>query len=520
MSTPSSSPSPSDSSVASAAPSEPPVTIDCHPPMPPLNQHYTENLMTTDILTLSSVLRTPSPPNSAESFYIASGNDKAVLFAMAIGMDDVKGDTLADLDKDDVFINYKGKNKRTFTPSQVVMAEQRKRRKALSGDTKKVGMSTSKAVLKMWLNDNPVTNATDLKFVRGEVMNFKTNLENFTSQRAKSKDLANSEGAGNWSGMAPFLRMIHATLEDDQSRLQYQKSFDISTREQVDGRHNAATKKVDVWERVAELWNNSDFKPKSQIYGHLHNDFAAPIDISFEAVSGMGALSPKKAKVKFTGLVAKLNTVKAKWEASGQGIGGRLEGQSDESENGTNVIDDENEFGSGALAKADFLNGKTPVVLYLWEFGEKLNVLSAVLQRISGSCGLDGEKGPSLLNQKADKKRGKLEDEEKAERSQERKLLQQMGRAITATTDALFVFNSEEMKKRICELKERIFDAEDKRDDMVDAGVHGDRIARQDKRIKTLSAVLEGQQHALARYHVSTASDTMGATSSGGDEDE
>ena len=144
----------------------------------------------------------------------------------------------------------------------------------------------------------------------------------------------------------------------------------------------------------------------------------------------------------------------------------------------------------------------------------RINVLSAVLQRISGLCGLDGEKGPSLLNHKADKKR-KLEDEEKAERSQERKLLQQMGRAITATTDALFVFNSEEMKKRICELKEKIFDAEDKKDDMVDAGVHGDRIARQDKRIKTLSAVLEGQQHALARYHVSTAEDgaTTGAAS-------
>ena len=57
---------------------------------------------------------------------------------------------------------------------------------------------------------------------------------------------------------------------------------------------------------------------------------------------------------------------------------------------------------------------------------------------------------------------------------------------------------------------------------LVDAGVHGDRIARQEKRIKTLSAVLEGQQHALARYHVSTASEgaTTGATSSGGDEDE
>ena len=173
--------------------------------------------------------------------------------------------------------------------------------------------------------------------------------------------------------------------------------------------------------------------------------------------------------------------MKAKWEASGQGIGGRLEGQTDESEN---VIDDENEFGSGALAKADFLNGKTQVVLYLWEFGEKLNVLSAVLQRISGSCRLDDGEGPSLfLKHKADKK-SKLEDEEKAERSQqERKLLQQMA----------LVFNVEEMKKRIKKLKEnKIFDAEDKRDDMVDAGVRGDHTARQDKHIKTLTAVLEG----------------------------
>ena len=172
--------------------------------------------------------------------------------------------------------------------------------------------------------------------------------------------------------------------------------------------------------------------------------------------------------------------------------------------------------------QADFLNGKTLVVLYLWEFGEKLSILSTVLQRISGLCGLDGGEGPSLLKQKADKK-WKLEDEEKAERSQERKLLQQMGRAITATTTALFVFNVEEMKKRICELKEKIFDAEDKRDDMVDAGVHGDRIARQEERIKTLSENLEGQQDALARYHVSTASEratTGAATSSGGDEDE
>ena len=49
-------------------------------------------------------------------------------------------------------------------------------------------------------------------------------------------------------------------------------------------------------------------------------------------------------------------------------------------------------------------------------------------------------------------------------------------------------------------------------------------MARQEKCIKMLTAVLEGQQHVFARYHVSsTASDgatRTGATSSGSDEDE
>ena len=298
------------------------------------------------------------------------------------------------------------------------MAEERKRRKALSGDTKKVGMSTSKAVLKMWLNDNPVMNATDLKFVRGEVMNFKTNLENFTSQRAKSKDLANSEGAGNLSGMAPFLCMIHATLEDDQACLQYQ--------------------------------NILTFQPVNRL---------------------MVATTLKQRK----------------WMCAGKEL-----------------------LSYGITVILNPIHKLT--VTYTKILRPPLISLSTFLQRICGSSTLDGGEGPSLLKQKADKKQ-KLEDEEKAER-------QQMGHVITATTIALFVFNIEEMKKKIYELKERIFDAEDKRDDMVDAGVHSDRIVRQDKCIKTLFAALEGQQHALAIYHLSTASDTMGATISGSNEDE
>ena len=36
---------------------------------------------------------------------------------------------------------------------------------------------------------------------------------------------------------------------------------------------------------------------------------------------------------------------------------------------------------------------------------------------------------------------------------------------------------------------------------LIDSEVHEDRLARQNKRIDTLNAVLDGQQHALAEYH-------------------
>ena len=487
------------SSVASAAadaspPSGPPVTIPTSmPPLPPLDSSTTNG----DIFTMSAFAAPPAV-DSAESIYLTSGNNKGVLFAMAMGAEDSEGDTLADLETDEIFINYKGKKRREFTPSRAVMANERKRRKEASGHTGKVGMSTPRNLLKIWLDANPIENERDLTFIRGEVMKFKTTLNDFNTRKVQ---LGSPGEKGNWRGDAPWLRLIHATLEDDQSRLLYQKSFEIPTREQMDGRHNSQTKKANVWERVSLLWNNSDFQPQSSMFGDLHVTFSDPIDISFEAVAEMGVLSPKKARDKFTSLVSKLNTVKAKWEASGQGTGGRLEGESDESENGTNVVDDD-EFG-GAQAKSDFLNGYLEVVLYLWEFSANLNVLTSVLQRISGSCALDGSScGPNSSKTKADKKR-KLEDDEKDGKQKEMKLLQEMGSTMKETNEALFMFNVEEMKKRILELKEKIFDAEDKRDDLVDAGVHEDRLARQNKRIDTLNAVLDGQQHALAKYHVS-----------------
>ena len=58
-----------------------------------------------------------------------------------------------------------------------------------------------------------------------------------------------------------------------------------------------------------------------------------------------------------------------------------MEGEGNESENSTNVADDER-FG-GVQAKSDFLDGYSKVVLYLWEFSANLNVLTSGLQRIS-----------------------------------------------------------------------------------------------------------------------------------------
>jgi len=110
----------------------------------------------------------------------------------------------------------------------------------------------------------------------------------------------------------------------------------------------------------------------------LHEDFSSAIDLGYEAVSGMEKLDPTKAKSKFLKLKNDLVYVKNNYEKSGNGEGCL-----------TN-IDDSFEFEQiDGSAKKNFLRGRSPATLYLWEKAEEFDLLDSVTQQLDGAIGID-----------------------------------------------------------------------------------------------------------------------------------
>ena len=76
---------------------------------------------------------------------------------MAVGLTDEEDKPLVDWVTDNRFVNYKGK--KNWLPMQKVLAAERARRKKLAGEieTRKTGMTVSKAKLVDSLVKNPVS---------------------------------------------------------------------------------------------------------------------------------------------------------------------------------------------------------------------------------------------------------------------------------------------------------------------------------------------------------------------------
>ena len=457
--------------------SSPPQTI---PPLPPVMTQYTQPQVATQ-----------SNDESAHDFYVRHENSKALLLCMAVGLTDEEDKPLADWVTDNRFLNYKGK--KNWLPTQKILAAERARRKKLAGEieARKTGMTVSKAKLVDWLVKNPVSCKTDIEFITDEVNTFLLTLENVNAEKTTDQAAV----GGNWRGDVPYLRLIHSVLEDDEVRLLYQKSFEIPTREQLDGRHNKDTKKASVWEAAAELWNDKSFEPVSNLYPYLHENYNKDIDISWNEVSDMGVLTARKARDKFTSMQSTLNQIYGRWNASGNGAGTIMHDPNDTTQN---KKDDEVNFG-GSACKANFLGGRSPVILYLWEYSDRLKVIKTVLQRISDDCALNGGQGPNLIDSGRGKKKCERE-EAKKEREEDKKFMGDLKGCMDEQNRNFRQHIIEVVKGKIKDLQMDIYEAKDRRDDLIDSGANEARVDRQLSKIRTLKNLLLGEQIDLGKY--------------------
>jgi len=151
---------------------------------------------------------------------------------------------------------------------------------------------------------------------------------------------------------------------------------------------------------VANKWNDEGYKLNSCKYPLLHTDFRGSIPCDHADVQEMGQLTAEKAKDRFLKLKMEVVTVRTKWMASGQGEGSMRRASDNDSDSECSLID--------GSCKSNFLNGRSPCVLYLWERAEQYNLIDAVCQQLSEECSFDtSTKGKNKLVSTARKRKVK-----------------------------------------------------------------------------------------------------------------
>ena len=347
----------------------------------------------------SSLCIVPEEKSSSEEHLISNNNSKKVLLVMAIGLRDKDGNVISGDFSSNV---YPSKHKSKWKPLAADILQEIKRRKVLFGGKAKVNSQMKLSDCCAWLIKNPLRPEDGVDFVLREYCKFIESAANFMKEENPQK----KDKQKKWSGLKPLLRLIHCLTDNDEIKAAFNKSFTVMTRNELDGRKNSDHKRKNPWEMIASLYNDPNFSPKSTKYPGLHADFAKEIDLSFDSVKDMSLLDADKAKLKFNQLKNMLVTVKGDWEKSGNGDGCvKIEEGDDESStyDKLEVIDGED--------KKNFLRGKSPAVLYLWQKVEEADLMNSVTQMLDASVGIDTASAPN-----SNKKHKKSDDDGRLEK--------------------------------------------------------------------------------------------------------
>ena len=315
----------------------------------------------------------PTEINVSEAHFVDEGNNLKVLCAMAVGIIDDDGKDIGDFERD-VFPKTDFKK---WKPNKAELAKEVSRRKKILQIPTAPNQQKPKADQLAWLIQHALFDENDTTFI-------KQRLQQFLDTYHKAKDAKNTPvEREQWSGMIPYLRLIHCITDFDEIKEAFHESFTVLSREELDGRNNPDTMRADCWALAAEKWNNYDYNVLSTPYTDLHDDFVAPIDLSFSNVANMGTLTADKAKSKFYKIKNDLILVKCNWEMSGNGDGTMVRNVD------KNDLDAEEIEIFNANDKRNFLHGRSPAVLYLWEKAKEHSLLHSVCQQLDPAIGFD-----------------------------------------------------------------------------------------------------------------------------------
>lgn len=316
--------------------------------------------------------------------YKANNQSKKVLLAMVVGIKSQTGEHVADLEDTSHWNKTVGRSKKTdYQPTKTHLVNEMKRRKCLKQITTKTS-AKDKSTLMKWLLENPVEDDSDVTFISQKVAEFEKTLR---SVRAV-EDMSLAKGVqSQWKGNEPYLRLIHCILDTSETRIKFQNSYAALTRESIDARNTTEIAPVNFWIEISERFKDQQFKPKSLLYGYLHEDFDKELDLSCVDIE----IDAQKAKSKFIHLQSCVNKVKARWDLSGNGDGNTIDGEEASSD------------------KQCFLYYEPSACLYLWEYADSLDFLPTVMQQIDSTIALNENNIPSAINSSGTKRKITIE---------------------------------------------------------------------------------------------------------------
>ena len=365
------------------------------------NQQGNEEGREEDDLVMSNDKHVHEEDDVASTIHLKAGNSPQVLLSLAYGILERGSSTkmICDYATDPIFqlskTNKTSKSVKRFTPTNKQLHEEVMRRKELVGEKGRVSTQMGRDSFLQWLKEHPRTNSRDVTYLRQEVAIFKNSLKQVVSSTSGS-------GGNQWRGELPVLRFIHCLVENDSIKQAFIQSMKTLTRDELDARNSAEHARVDVWQLIADKWNDRSFNPRTNPYPTLHSFFADAIDCSYDKVATMGKCTPERTRKKWSHLRAQLLVVKKNWTKSGSGDGmGELV-------NGDYVA-----VGGVGGKKADFLGKFSPCVLYLWEICAEHGFLSRVAQQLEAETALDGEHVPTIMSARKKKRKKKEEEEDK-----------------------------------------------------------------------------------------------------------
>jgi hypothetical protein len=344
------------------------------------------------------------PPKNAREFHAFYGFTPKFLYAMTIGLKEVRDDdedddesgdapVLMDINKDP-WKKMKRTDVKAMKPE--LLAEVYRRCK--KGTEPKATFWT---VVKLTerLMKNPILDLVDLAFVRGKVAEL---MQMHQAVVAEHQDLF----AGRWVAPVPQLRLIMCLIEDD-IKPKFLTRNQALTRQQLDGR-NSDLRDPTVYELIAARWNSDTFDPVVPA-SDVHEDFLEATDCSHAMVDHMTPATATKVKDLISQMRSDLTRIIQRWEQSGQGDGGSLDEITTNDEIDGDDVAINREFGAlagrTALAlenRAGFLKHLPPYLLILWEMADQHQILYSTLDRLDSAVGAaNASSAPSVITNRS-----------------------------------------------------------------------------------------------------------------------